>query len=251
MSEYYAYRIFLNEYISNQEKLFPQTKEESFKSLFEQVQESIRIEFNDWGISHIIFHYKRLSEEIVIWQFARKQDFIKHVPSKERIENISDQQYPYIFIVFHLRFQIALIEKNTSVFQDIDAVKSKLSRFFAERLPNNISVSFNEISEQKEFWERVKEFDMIEEINLEYNPPNFFRGQNAVDKLVKEAHEETNYETFIIYFKNKVTGLKFQYDVFKEHIQRLSSGAGKYIIEGIKEAQDDFDKVNELNNDKN
>ena len=54
-------------------------------------------------------------------------------------------------------------------------------------------------------------------------------------KMIKDVHDETNYDKFKVSLQNKLNGLKFQYSDFNEHISRLASGAGKYIVKGIKE----------------
>lgn len=233
MASFFAYRIFLH-LTTTQQTLFAKTKEEALKNLYLHVRDVVKIEFNDWGTEHILFHYREITPQIFVWQFSRRQDFTKHVPTSQRIEDQSDRQYPFIFVICHTELQIALVERNTSVFQDLDIAKSKLERFFSSRL-DGIAVSLNEISEQREFWRLVNEMDQIEQIDFEYKPPNFFKGSNSVDKLVKDVHEETNFETFKITLKNKIRGLKLAYETFGDHIKRLSSGAGKYIIDGVKD----------------
>ena len=273
-ASYYSYRVFLTE--PAQTELFNENKEERFRKLFTKVSEEHKIEFVDWGTEHIVCHYKKLNENIYIWQLGKKQEFSKPVVLIEKIENVNDVKYPFIYLIFHIKKQIVFIQMNSSVFQDLDSVKSKMERFFSQELSEGkIIVHLTEISDQREFWAKVKEMDSVQEVEFDYNPPNYFRGKNAVDNLVKDVHQETDFQKFKIILQNKVSGLIFDFETFGEHIGRLSSGAGKYIIKCVKDGfpytlksflipfkknivdidkceegklEDDFDEANNLNN---
>jgi len=134
-----------------------------------------------------------------------------------------------------LKYQIALIQKSTNVFQTLDSVKSKLERFLAEKMVSDrVTCSLIEITDQRDFWVKLDEFDIVEKVEMEYAPPNFFGGKKAVDRITKEVQEETNYEKFKIILENKYNGLRFGFETFKEHIQRLSGGAGDFMVTGLK-----------------
>jgi len=238
MQHYYAYRIFLNQdkYLLNFKN-----KKEAFLELLQNLKVT-NAKFFDYGEHHIIFKEQR-GENIYILQLAKKQNFEKPILEKGKIEEIIDVQYPNIHIVVHFEKQLVLIQKNTTVFQDLNAVKLKIVKFFTEQMTaNNVICNLSEITDQREFWEQVTDMDVVQKVELEYEPPNFFGGRKTVDKLVKDVHEETNFEKFKIYLQNKVEGLRFTKDNFKEHIQRISQGAGNYVIQGLKDGVEVGDK---------
>lgn len=237
MKHFYAYRIFLNQVIPKHSQVLLEfkTKKEAFLDFFLKVEKERSIKFNDYGENLIIFE-KKLGENIIILKLAKKQPFDKPILEEGRIEDIKDVRYPNIFFLVHLQKQIVLVEKNTTVFQTMEAVKDKLTKVFTEEMfKDSVFCNLSEITDQRDFWEQIEDFEIVQRVELEYEPPNFFGGKKAADKLVKDVYEETNFDKFKIILRNKREGLKFQYDVFKEHIQRISQGAGNYIIEGIKD----------------
>lgn len=232
-TQYFAYRIFLNQQMG---ELVFKPKEDVFINAFELIKEQKRNEFQDYGREHILYYIKGLGRDIHIMQLARKHVYTKPIAGERKIEEVSDVDYPNIYLIFHVKYQIVLIQKDTSVFQDLDAVKGKIQRFLVDKMGNyGVVASLIEITDQRDFWTKLDEIDFIDTVELEYAPPNFFGGKNSVDKITKEVQEETNYEKFKIILQNKYEGLKFGYDTFKEHIQRLSSGAGDFVIKGLKD----------------
>ncbi|WP_046759319.1 hypothetical protein [Kordia jejudonensis] len=229
--QYYAYRVFLRQ-VEWQLKF--KTKEEAYIEAFDKIKEKGKIQFFDWGNEHIIYYIKSLGRDIHVLQLARKHVFQKPIAGDKKIEKVSDVDYPFIYLIFHVKYQIVLVQKNTAVFQELDAVKAKIERFFIERMGNHsVGCSLIEITDKRDFWAKLEEMDVIEKVTMTYAPPNFFGGKKSVDKITKEVQEETNYEKFKIILENKVQGLKFGYETFKDHIQRLSSGAGDFIVNGL------------------
>ena len=130
-TQYFAYRIFLNQ--SPNEFVF-KSKEDVFSEAFEMIEANKKNEFIDRGIDHILYFIKKLGSDIYIMQLARKHTYEKPIAGEKKIEQVKDVDYPFIYLIFHLRFQIVLIQKDTTVFQSLDAVKSKLESFFIEKL---------------------------------------------------------------------------------------------------------------------
>lgn len=234
MEHFYAYRVFLNQ---DKTLLTFKNKEETFLDVINKIKSS-NVYFHDYG-EHILIFQKQKGENIYIFQLAKKQNFDKPTLEGGKIEDIVDVQYPYIYLIIHYKKQLILVQKNTKVFQDINAVKVKLSKFFTEQMiQNGVHCNLSEITDHREFWEQVESMDVIQKVELEYTPPNFFGGKKAADRLVKDVHDDTNFEKFKIFLQNKLEGLKFSKETFKEHIQRISQGAGNYVIQGLKDGVD-------------
>ncbi|WP_394775866.1 hypothetical protein [Flavobacterium sp.] len=239
MKHFYAYRIFLNQDIPNSQIKFEfKSKKDSLIDLFQKIENEQTIKFNDYG-EHVLIFENKLGENIYLIKLAKKQQFDKPTLEHGKIEDIKDVRYPNIYFIVHLEKQIILIEKNTTVFQTIESVKDKLTKVFTEEmLQDSVYCNLSEITNHRDFWQQIEDFDIVQKVELEYEPPNFFGGKNMADRLVKDVYEETNFDKFKIVLRNKKEGLKFQYENFKEHIQRISQGAGNYIIEGIKDGVD-------------
>ncbi|WP_233899643.1 hypothetical protein [Tenacibaculum piscium] len=232
-TQYFAYRVFLNQ-PKGEFEFIP--KEEVFINAFAEIKEKRKNDFFDWGNEHILYYIKDLGRDIHLLQLARKHVYKKPVPGENEIVRVSDIDYPNIYVAFHVKYQIVLIQKKTSVFKSLDISKSKLERFLIDKMMNHrVTCSFIEITDQRDFWVKLEEFDLIEKVEMEYAPPNFFGGKKAIDRMTKEVQEETNYQKFKIILENKYQGLKFGFETFKEHIQRLSSGAGDFMVKGLKD----------------
>lgn len=240
MSTFFAYRVFMR--LPAQKNLFEvKKKEEHFKDLFFELKDNHKAKFSHFGSELYMYFVKCVDENIHIWHLAKKQEFVKPMAGDEHIEKVKDEQYPFLHLIFDIKNQIVLIEKNTTVFQQIDTVKNKVETYINICLAKfEITASLIEITDKREFWNKINDFDIVTEIELDYNPPNFFGTHKSADKLVKDVHEETNFEKFRIYLQNKVEGLNFKRKSFGEHISRLSSGAGRYVIKGV---VDGFDKT--------
>lgn len=213
------------------------TKEERFYSVFDQIFNEKHISFLDWNLRHHVYHYRTINNDISIWQLAKEQEYEKPMPGEEKIENVFDVKSPFVFLIFHKTRQLVLIEHNSSVFSKLDTTKAKLERFFSQNeniASGSISVSLIEISDQREFWVQAEELDFVEQVEFDYNPPNFFRGEREVDRLVKDVHEETNFKKFKIFLQNKYDGLLFKAGTFADHISRLAAGAGTFVVKGFK-----------------
>ena len=235
---FYSFRIFLNVPAHRQNSLFGDpllTKEVAFKAVFNSLEANHKDTFNDYGTEHVVYNIRRTGEDIYLWQLAKKQNFEKPTLGTTKIEDVTDSQFPFVYFFFDVKRQMAMIQHKTTVFQAIDTAKNKIEKYLTEKLySNQVSVTLSAITDKREFWHKVGEMDLVEEVEFDYNPPNFFHGQNAVDDLVDEVHEETNFKKLKIYIENKVEGLTFNPTVFTDHIQRLASGAGSYVVKGIK-----------------
>ena len=277
MAEYYSYRILLN--ASSIPSLFPEefTKEEKFRKVFSVLMEEHKDSFEHYGSNNLIFSIKQLNENIFIWQLAKEQSFKKPIAGDDRVENVEDIRYPFIYLMFHVKRQIVLIEFNSTVFPDMDSVKGKIEKYFTRKIAmSGLNVNLNDVSDHKEFWSTISEMDVVNDVTLEFNPPNLWGGEKEVDRLVKGAHEETNFSKFKLVFQNKVEGLIFTAKNFGQQIARLASGGGEYVIKGLKdgvtftirsaarpfkkriedvnatteeEAEDTFKEIDELNNE--
>ncbi|MEP0987192.1 hypothetical protein [Ekhidna sp.] len=238
MSKYYAYRTFLQE--PRQQSLFDLgSKEEVYKSIFNLLEDNHKASFEDYGSELLLYFNRRLSEDLLILQLAKKQEFDKPVAGEDVIEQVKDVRYPNIYILIHISKQLLLIEKNTSVFQQIETSKNKMEVYLNKSLAfSGITASLGEIVDSKEFWEKVAQYDMVEDVEIDYKPPNFFGAGNDADKIVKDVHEDTGFRKFKIFLENKIEGLKFTKSVFQEHFQRLSSGAGDFAVRVIKDGVD-------------
>ena len=175
-TQYFAYRIFSNQHPGEFE--FKQ-KEEVFIEAFDSIMKIKKNEFKDHGHDYILYYIKGLGRDIHVLQLARKHIYKKPIAGERKIEEVQDVDYPNIYLIFHLKYQLVLIQKDTSVFQDLDAVSVKLQRFFVDKMSANAVVaSFIKITDQRDFWTKLEELEFIEKVELVYAPPNFFGGKN-------------------------------------------------------------------------
>lgn len=218
--------------------LFPDdfVKEDLFRSVFTDLVAKNKAEFDHYGTRHVIFSYKELGQDVFIWQLARVQQYEKPMAGEEKIEKVADIRYPFIHVIFHVSRQLALVEYNSAVFNDMESVKNKLEKYLNQHVyPARVSVNLHEVTDNREFWTKVAEMDVIQDVTLEFAPPNLWGGEKEVDRLIKDAHEQTNFDKFKLVFQNKIQGLIFNAKTFGEQIYRLGKGGGEYIISGLKD----------------
>ena len=168
MSTYYAYRVFLNK--APQINLFDnRSKEEHYLNIFTQLEENHRAQFTDYGAELFIYFHKRINDKIIICHLAKKQEYEKPLAEADHIERTTDIKYPFVHLVFHIKRQIVLIEKNTTAFQQIETVQNKVEKYLNIGLAQaSITASLGEISDNREFWSKVSKFDMVEDIEFDY-----------------------------------------------------------------------------------
>ncbi len=232
MSKFFAYRIFMNE--DPQTDLFDtRKKEEKFKSVFIDLKDNHKAQFFHFGRKYM-YYVNNLNEDIHIWHLAKRQEFVKPVEGKEHIEQVKDEKTPFIYLIFNVSRQLVLLENNTTVFQDIETVNNTLTTYLNISLEKfRIECKLNPITDTREVWSKISEFEVVEKIEFDYSPPNFFGTHKDADKLVSDVHEVTGFEKFKILLQNKRNGLIFHKKVFQDHISRLASGAGEYVIQGL------------------
>jgi len=172
MSMYYSFRIFLSNPL--QTDLFEESKENKYLKMFEKVEKLKRVEFQHYGNVNYIFHYKKLGSENYIWQLAKEQTYSKSNAGEKSLLKVQDVHNPFVFLIFNTKYQILLIQNNTSVFQDIDSVKARIEDFISRNIELDISVNIKEIIDNKEFWSVIKEWDHVSDFTFDFNPPNFF-----------------------------------------------------------------------------
>lgn len=230
MQYFYAYRIFL----TPRSPINFKKKEESFREALESIKRET-LTFKDHG-EHLVIFKQQKGDNIFIYQLAKKQKFEKTVFEEGKLEDTIDIHYPNVHLIIHFSRQLILIEKNTSIFQELHAVQTKVAKFLSDQMvQDDVKCSLFEITDKREFWEQVDDLDTVQKVVLDYAPPNFFRGSKAADELIRDVHEETNFQKFRIYLQNKYDGLRFNRINFQDHIQRLSQGAGDYLVEGLKD----------------
>lgn len=234
MSWYVAHRIFLNK-IRNSELFDVETKEAVFSRIVLELFTNSPRSFEDYGVEHILAGYKEIDNQIYVFQLVKPRSFDKPILGARIVETTKDLMHPFINIIIDVPRQILLVETDTTIFQKPEVIPGRVAVFLTEQMTQHgILCSASEISDGKEFWDKIQELDSVEDVMLEFNAPNFFGSENEVDKMVNETYDETNFHKMKIVLKNKITGLKFYYERFHKHIQRLSEGAGKYVIQGYK-----------------
>jgi hypothetical protein len=76
MKHFYAYRIFLNQEIpNNQVKIEFRSKKESFIDFFLRLQEQKSVKFNEYG-EHVIIFENKLGEDIYLLKLAKSNNLI-------------------------------------------------------------------------------------------------------------------------------------------------------------------------------
>jgi len=234
MSYYYAYRAFIRS--APGLSVFTETKEELYKSAIQRLISDRRSDIKYHGLAYVLYK-KEVTEDIHLFQVAKEQNFIKPKMEGDRIKEDSDIRHPYVHFLSSYKHQLILIEHNSEIFSEVKTTSVRIEKLINTHLAYyNLSVSLNEINDFQELEREISEYDIIEKIDMDYSPPNFFRGAKKMDDFVRDSHEDTNFESLKIVFANKIEGLAVNSSVAATYLKRLASGAGSYAITGIKDA---------------
>jgi len=242
LPNYYAFRIFLNDtndkgtasvFRSEKEKLFTQ----SLLDFSTKKKRSI----SHYGEVLFLFN-KTISNDIHLWQVTKNQEYTKPILDENEIIDKVDVRNPYVYIMIHSVYQIALIEHDNSVFADIKTTAQRLSLLLSDFISEyNIMVNLNPINDILDVKYELGLYDKVNSIDMIFDPPNLWHGEDSIDDLVDDAHEATRFLKMKVSFINSLSGLTINVNKTASYLSRLASGAGQFIVKGIKDgAKDKF-----------
>ena len=223
-----AYRYFL--VADEQGSLFPKMRDEiisEFYQLFEQVKTSVILEER----KYILYSKKYLSPYILVSKFAKETHFTKNDEGEVDLTPEGEIDFPYVYLIIDFKNQIILIQRRSSVFRTMKAVKTSLESFVTKSLDlRNYVFSLDEISNKQKFWEIVNTAEGIYFLELELRSPNFLGAKYSATEFLKKQREIHNSTEVAVKLENKHGKLKVLKEHFESYIDYIAAGAGKYKL---------------------
>lgn len=216
-------------------------KEELMVDIIRNLAEKTKTVFTSGGRRFLFYGFQEL-DDVYIIKFARETNEKIYTEGENDIEIKDVKETKFIYLIIDTKNQVILMERNLSVFQQIESAINILASFFRSQMRHfDYVVNIYPLVSNKKFWSYVDTADDIYELTLEMNAPNMFFGNSDTREVLKEIKETTNNEVLDISFKNKEGRLKIARESLGNYIDYVREVGGKYMLKfrrnGIKETK--------------
>lgn len=231
-SPFFSYRYLVTP-ISEQRTIFQpldKSKEELMIDIVKDISIKTKTEFTR-GNKRFLFYGFQEKDNVYIVKFARESDEKIYIEGESDIEIKGIKEAKFVYLIIDTEHQIILLEKNVSVFQQIESAVNVLADFFRNRMREyDYVVNIYPLVSKRKFWSYVNSADEIYELSLEMNAPNLFFGNSDTRKFLEQIKKATNNEILDISFKNKEGKLKILHEVLGTYIDYVIEVGGKYLL---------------------
>lgn len=243
-SPFFAYRYLVtptSEQISIIQQL-NKSKEELMTDIIRDLAINVKSEWTK-GSKRFLFYGFQHKGDIHIIKFARETNENIYIEGDNDIEIKGIKEAKYVYLIIDTKHQIILIERNVSVFQQIESSVNILADFFRSKMRDfDYVVNIYPLVSKKKFWNYVDTAEEIYELSLEMNAPNMaLFGNSDTRDVLQQIKETTNNEVFDISFKNKEGRLKVLREALGGYIDYVREVGGKYLLKfkrnGIRETK--------------
>ena len=243
-SPFLAFRYLVTP-VSEQITIYQQTNKSKEELMYDFVKNLALNTKTEWmkGNKRFLFYGFQNKENIFIIKFARETNEKVYIEGDDDINVMGMKEAKFVYLIIDTDNQIILLERNVSVFQQIESAGNILAEFFRHELRRyDYVVNIYPLVSNKKFWNYVESADEIFELTLEMNAPNMaFFGNEDTRDLLKQIKETTNNEVFDISFKNKEGKLKIVREALGGYIDYVREVGGKYLLKfsknGIRETK--------------
>ena len=121
-----------------------------------------------------------------------------------KFDEEKDVSHPYINFFWDRSQQVIIIEKNSSVFPEIDKLITSIEAHFNNILTSyELTVKLVPLTEMYDFWKVMTEYEAVFEVRFELFMPNFLgRTNEAVKEFLTTFQADYNTSSLNITFKN-------------------------------------------------
>ena len=211
------------------------SKEELMIDIIKQLAITGKSEWTK-GIKRYLFIGFQHKDDIYIVKFARESTENIYIEGEDDIEIKKINEAKYVYLIIDTKHQIILVERNVSVFQQIESSVNILADFFRTKMRDfDYVVNVYPLVSKKKFWNYVDTADGIYELSLELNAPNMaLFGNSDTRDALQQIKDITNIEIVDISFKNKEGKLSVLKNVLGSYIDYIQEVGGKYSLNFMK-----------------
>lgn len=239
VSSYYFFRYFIHPVCQlrlNLEKGGYIDTKELVAQFFTRLEHERRIGYAMGDTMFWLYLIRLLAEGMFLCKFARTRNIKRHLPKEVDIEQVVESDYPFIYVVIDRNRQIIMLQKNTSVFYDIDQAKRQFHKFFARAAGvKQHEIVIDEIVHESQFWVCIEESEAIYSVTLHLKAPNLFGFSEEASSFLRYVKDDVNDTSMDIRFDNANGHLRINRNPHKAiNIESLvayaSGGGGTYPI---------------------
>jgi hypothetical protein len=230
-----AYRYFIVP--SEQISFFDTIKEKrqhAVENFFSVLEKEKKRNWEIGGKKHLLVFNRKISEDILVCKFSMETKKTIFKEGKSDIEDITEINYPFIYVIIDIKRQIILIELKTSVFSSLNSAKEKLKECFEQGFElHGFEVLFDEITDSNTFWTFVNNSLGVFEVSLILNSPNLFGGFNNTNDLLKNISKTYNNSQTTIKISSKsakLKNIKNDNKSLSDAIEYTSGGGGEWAV---------------------
>jgi Holliday junction resolvase len=230
---FYAYRYLVtptSEQISIIQKM-SKSKEELMNNIISDLALNTKTIWVKGGKRYLFYGFQN-RDNIFIVKFARETKENIYVEGDEDIEIKGIKEAKFIYLIIDTEHQIILIEKNSSVFPQIENSVNILAEYFRNKMRQfDYVVNIYPLVSKRKFWSYVESAEKIYELTLVMNAPNMsLFGNSDTREVLREIKNATNNEVLDISLKNKEGSLKILKEVIGNYIEYVREVGGKYLL---------------------
>lgn len=149
--------------------------------------------------------------------------------------------YPYVYLLWDRDEQVILVQKNTSVFQDYEAVLNSIEDHLNNLLAEyELRVFVEPLTEKADFWRTIQMLKYIYEVTFELHMPNFLgKTQKHLKEALETFSEEYNATGVSTRISNPDGRLNIQESDPQTNtdLEWITKGGGSWSINGKKEGK--------------
>ncbi|MEG1669239.1 hypothetical protein [Chryseobacterium sp.] len=230
-----AFRYFIIP--SEQTSLFDTVDEKrgiAIQSFFSVLLTDKKRSFEIKGKKHLLVFKQKITESVYVCKFSMEAIKTIHKEGESDIENISETDYPFIWVIIDISRQILFIELKTTVFSSISVAKERLKNFLELGFDlYGFEVAIEEISDSSTFWKFVDESEGVYEVLLILNSPNLFGGYNNTNDMLKDIQGTYNNSKTVLKLSNakpKLQNISPNNTKLKDAVDYASAGGGEWAV---------------------
>ncbi|QZY56650.1 hypothetical protein [Crassaminicella profunda] len=198
----------------------------------------------------ILYFIREIKKGVYLFKFGKQKLLTKHNPTEEDInDNVEEDNYPYVYIIMDTNYQIILIERNTSIFKDVNEVKAKFQKFVEVHIiKEGYYFKVEEITYENKFWKYIENSKEIYSLTLKLNSPNLFGGRLKANKILKFLSKKYNNNQMQFKLISDKGQLLITKDNINDFIKYIVGGGGSWEL---KSYFDGKRQIIKSNNEKN
>lgn len=231
---YAAFRYFI---IADEQISFfnvvEERRQEAVEKFFKSIESKKKLTCKILNKKHILVFNRKINNDLYIYKFSNEVDETIYKERDTDIENIVEQNFPFVYLIIDIKHQIILIEIKTSVYRSVVTTKNKLQKFLDINFYQyGFNVVIEEITDEKNFWGYIDEADGIYEVSLKLNSPNLFGGKIDTDEMLKEVQKEYNNTnlTFKLFSEKAKLLIKRENRALLNALKYIAGGAGEWSL---------------------